>query len=48
MLAMGTALVVSSLIGGYRVALRFGVDPGLGAVAGIAVGIAGLIAWSLP
>lgn len=43
--AMGTALMVSCLIAGYRAAWFLGLDGGLGAVAGIAVAMSIIIGW---
>lgn len=45
MVAMGTALMCSCLVGGYRLAYILGLDRGLGAIAGIAVGVAAVIHW---
>lgn len=42
---MGTSLVVSSMLMGWRFAPRVGVDSGLGALAGIVAGVAGVVAW---
>ncbi len=43
LVAMGTAMVVSGMLGACRISALMGLDPGIGAVLGIAVGAAGLV-----
>lgn len=45
LILMGTALVVSSLIGGYRLSFLVGINPGIGAMGGILAGATALVIW---
>lgn len=43
--AMGTAIVLTSMVAGYRVAYVFGIDRGIGAAFGAAFGVLGMLRW---
>lgn len=45
LIAMGTILVLSTMVGGYRVAPLVGVSGDWGAMLGVVVGVGGIIAW---
>lgn len=43
--AMGTAIVLTSMVAGYRAAYVFGIDRGIGATLGAVVGVFGMLRW---
>ncbi len=48
LIVLAVALIVSFLIAGYRIALWVQMDPALGALIGLAIGVVALLAWLLP
>ena len=48
LVVLAVVLIASFLIAGYRIAIWVQMDPALGALIGLTIGVVALLAWLLP